>query len=60
MLDRLKVDHAAGLEAEVTKTPMKRMADPEEIADSIVFLASRMASFVCGSPLVVDGGYTAS
>jgi NAD(P)-dependent dehydrogenase (short-subunit alcohol dehydrogenase family) len=36
-----------------------RFAKPEEIAASILFLASDDASFVTGSSLVVDGGYTA-
>lgn len=36
-----------------------RFAKPEEIAAAILFLASDDASFVTGSSLVVDGGYTA-
>jgi len=40
-------------------TPMKRFAEPEEIAASILFLASDAASYVTGTDLVVDGGYTA-
>lgn len=43
---------------EIAKTPMKRMADVDEIADCTVFLASPMASFMTGSSLLVDGGYT--
>ncbi len=34
-----------------------RMADPEEIADAIVFLLSDRASFITGAELNVDGGY---
>jgi hypothetical protein len=34
------------------------MAEPEEIADGIVFLASDESRFMTGSELVVDGGYT--
>jgi NAD(P)-dependent dehydrogenase (short-subunit alcohol dehydrogenase family) len=43
---------------EIAKTPMLRMAEVEEIADSIVFMASPMASFMTGASMVVDGGYT--
>ena len=39
--------------------PLKRTGEPAEIADAIVFLASDDASFMTGSGLVVDGGYTA-
>jgi NAD(P)-dependent dehydrogenase (short-subunit alcohol dehydrogenase family) len=37
---------------------MQRVATPEEIAPSVVYLASDAASFMTGSVLVVDGGYT--
>jgi meso-butanediol dehydrogenase/(S,S)-butanediol dehydrogenase/diacetyl reductase len=39
--------------------PMGRNAQPEEIANAILFLASDEASFVTGCPLIVDGGYLA-
>ncbi len=38
---------------------LKRLADPREIAYAILFLASDEASFVTGTYLLVDGGYTA-
>lgn len=41
------------------KVPAGRQADPSEIAAAIAFLASDDASYVCGHPLVVDGGATA-
>lgn len=43
----------------IEDTPMQRYAMPEEIAPSVVFLASDAASFITGSVLVADGGYTA-
>lgn len=41
------------------KTPMGRMAAPSEIASCVIFLLSDAASYVTGSSLVADGGYTA-
>ncbi|CAO2647220.1 Nn.00g081420.m01.CDS01 [Neocucurbitaria sp. VM-36] len=38
--------------------PMQRMGKPEEIADAVIYLAGGRSSFVTGSALAVDGGYT--
>lgn len=45
---------------QVGPTPVGRVAQPEEIAAAIAFLASDDASFVCGVVLPVDGGYLAA
>ncbi len=39
-------------------TPMGRSADAKEVANAIVFLASKEASYITGASLVVDGGNT--
>ena len=36
--------------------PLRRMAEPHEIADAIVYLASERASYITGTSLLVDGG----
>jgi NAD(P)-dependent dehydrogenase (short-subunit alcohol dehydrogenase family) len=47
------------LEWTIQGTPMGRLGLPEEIAKAALFLASDDASFVTGTYLVVDGGWTA-
>lgn len=39
--------------------PLGRLADPEEIAEAVVFLAGDRSSFITGADLAVDGGYAA-
>jgi len=49
----------AELQPLIEMAPMKRGAQPEEVGWAVLFLASDEASFVTGTELVVDGGYTA-
>jgi NAD(P)-dependent dehydrogenase (short-subunit alcohol dehydrogenase family) len=63
-VDTDMIQHAAGasgnaagyLAAAHARSPMKRMATPQEVADTILYLASDQASFVNGAILSVDGG----
>ena len=42
------------------QAPMQRMADPQEIAAAVAFLASERASYITGVTLAVDGGWVRS
>src|SRR4030095_13314660 len=58
------IDHALltrpEMEAQIiTRHPVGRMGQPEEIAEAVVWLCSDAASFVTGHTMTVDGGYVA-
>jgi 3-oxoacyl-[acyl-carrier protein] reductase len=40
----------------VKDVPLRRMANPEEVANVIIFLASNLATYVTGALIPVDGG----
>jgi NAD(P)-dependent dehydrogenase (short-subunit alcohol dehydrogenase family) len=42
----------------IADTPLKRMAQPREVAYAALYLASDESAFVTGAELVIDGGYT--
>jgi NAD(P)-dependent dehydrogenase (short-subunit alcohol dehydrogenase family) len=47
------------LEDIVGLKPVKRLAEPEEIAESAAWLCSGLSSFITGHAMAVDGGWTA-
>ena len=40
------------------RTPMRRLAKPEDVAGAVLFLSSEMASYVTGTSIVIDGGFS--
>ncbi|OJJ54348.1 hypothetical protein ASPSYDRAFT_81987 [Aspergillus sydowii CBS 593.65] len=49
---------SAVIQKEIDKIPVGRMAEMEEIADHITFLASPLSSYMYGASMVADGGFT--
>ena len=58
-MKRLGVTLEEFLAVEGAKHLLNRVGDPREVAYAILFLASDEASFITGTHLMVDGGYTA-
>jgi NAD(P)-dependent dehydrogenase (short-subunit alcohol dehydrogenase family) len=42
----------------LSRTPLNRLAQPEDIANAVLFLASDAASSITGQTVAVDGGYS--
>jgi len=49
---------ALDVEELATRTPLGRLAEPEEIADVVIFLASEESKYMEGQTIVIDGGWS--
>ncbi|WP_353191346.1 glucose 1-dehydrogenase [Pandoraea pnomenusa] len=55
-INRQLLANKAQLDALVASIPLGRLADPSEVANAVLFLASPDASYVTGTTLFIDGG----
>lgn len=51
--------HPQRVAATIEHTPLRRLGEPEDVADVVVFLASDQARFITGQTIYVDGGISA-
>jgi len=58
-LNRPLMNNPAAFQSFVDRIPLGRWGDPQELAGPILFLASDASSFMTGSTLTIDGGWTA-
>jgi NAD(P)-dependent dehydrogenase (short-subunit alcohol dehydrogenase family) len=42
----------------LTRTPLNRVGDPEDVAGAVLFLSSQAARHMTGQTVIVDGGYS--
>jgi len=52
------LDSTEFTERTVSRTPLGRIGQPDDVADVIMFLLSNQSRFVTGTSLIVDGGLT--
>lgn len=58
MIDRFSGGDTKVLEQFAAAEPIGRLGQPEEIAETVIFLCSDAASFITGQAIAVDGGWT--
>lgn len=58
-LTRPVLEDDARLERILTRTPLRRVGEPQEVAAAIAFLCMARSSYITGHCLVVDGGFLA-
>ena len=52
------LEDRASLQSLLDRIPLGRVGEPEDVAEPVVFLASRAASMITGATLAIDGGWT--
>lgn len=58
MIDPIKQDPKM-IEGLMSRIPLRRFGNPEEVSDLVLFLASNASSYMTGSAVVIDGGWLA-
>ena len=58
-LNRMLLENPEVREQFISKVPLGRFAEPKELGGAVIFLASDASSFMTGSCVFVDGGWTA-
>lgn len=55
---RWGVSEEEALARQLAEIPVGRLGRPEEVGNTVLFLASELASYITGQTIVVDGGAT--
>ena len=53
------LDNETSLNSLLARIPLRRIGEPEDVAEPVVFLASNAAALITGATLKIDGGWTA-
>ena len=57
-LTKVTTENPDRMKGALRAIPLRRAGEPSEIAGGVLFLASPLASYVCGQTIFVDGGMT--